>query len=69
MLGERSMPSSNFLHIAGWNVDVMSGAHVAISDFEAEVLILWSNKREGTLFLMTGEPILCYFADLQSSFS
>ena len=53
MLGERSMPSSNFLHIAGWNVDVMSGAHVAISDFEAEVLILWSNKREGTLFLMT----------------
>ena len=36
MLGERSMPFSNFLHIAGWIVDVMSGAHVAILDFEAE---------------------------------
>ena len=69
MLGERSMPSSSFLHLAGWNVDVMSGAHVAVSDFEAECVDIVEQQREGSQFLMTGEPILCYFAGLQISFS
>lgn len=69
MLGERSMPSSSFLHLAGWNVDVMSGAHVAILDFEAECVDIVEQQREGSQFLMTGEPILCYFAGLQISFS
>lgn len=71
MLEERSMPSSPFVYIAGQNVDVMPGAQVAMFDYEAEesVLILYSNKGEGTWFLMTGKPVLCYFADLQISFS
>lgn len=50
MLEERSMPSSPFVYIAGQNVDVMPGAQVAMFDYEAEesVLILYSNKGEGT---------------------
>lgn len=44
------MPSSPFVYIAGQNVDVMPGAQVAMFDYEAEesVLILYSNKGEGT---------------------
>lgn len=36
MLEERSMPSSPFLHTAGWNVDVITGTQVAMLDCEAE---------------------------------
>ena len=36
MLEERSMPSSPFLHTAGWNVDVIPGTQVAMLDYEAE---------------------------------
>lgn len=36
MLEERSMPSSPFLHTAGWNVDVIAGTQVAMLGCETE---------------------------------
>lgn len=69
-LKERSMPSSPFLHAAGWNVGMTPGAQVARMDCEAEARVDRGATREKEpRFLKTEEPMMLYFADLQISFS
>lgn len=51
-------PSSPFLHTAGWNVDVLPGAQVAMLDYEAEAYsdILEQKKRRSPDFWWLGSP-------------
>lgn len=63
-LEERSMPSSPFLHAAGWNVGVTPGAPVAKLDCEAEARVdsgatrekeprFWKTEESWCLILLT----------------
>lgn len=64
------MPSSPFLHAAGWNVDVTPRAQVSRLDCEAEARVDSGATREKEpRFLKTEEPMRLCFADLQISFS
>ena len=70
-LEERSMPTFPFLQTAGWNVDVMPGAQVAVLAYvaEARVDIVEQEERRNPDSWWLGSPYLPYFTDLHISFS